>query len=151
MLEILHKTLKFSISPFTLGDGYESDVIALLGRLGITTFQLISFLKNNLCLLNQVDTDEFINKYPEEHMNISAIEKLKHTYAIIEYEGYKLCFNDKTMDMFEFDTETGVFHSFGLSDQMKLLGGDYEKYISKSNLNGCILERVRENILNKAV
>ncbi len=151
MIEILKKTLRFSISPFTLGDGYESDVIALLGRLGITTFQLMTFMKNNLYLLNQVDIGEFMNKYPEEHMNQLAVDKLKNAYAVIEYDGYKLCFNERTMEMFEFDVESCVFHPFCLTAEMELLGGEYRKYLAKSNMNGGILKRIKSNILNKVI
>ena len=130
LLEILNKTLKFIKSPYTLGDGYDSDIIVILHKLGMNKESFSKFVYNNKSkfdnILNYMDNGD-IDEY-EQSTSKSNVEKMKNAVVILNNDDYILFLSLVDRKMYEVDADN--FYVFNFKEYNDLSETDWKSFES---------------------
>jgi len=142
LLENLNMTLKFVKSPYTLGDGYDREVITILHKLGVGTEGLARFIKDHNS--SKFDkTDWFAKQYDE--LSEDDMKKLSHGNIILiddEYVFFLSLADNKLYELFGFELEP-----FSWKNYDELFCADLKDYKEISDKNNDILGQIDKLIV----
>lgn len=144
LLEILNKTLKFVKFPYTLGDGYDVDVITILHHLGMSNDNLGSFLAKNKGSLRKVRIDDWfneVNKIPADQA-----KKINNSLSLLENDDYIAFVSLIDNKIYHNWNEGKTF--IALYKFEELFVGDWSDYNEVSDKNGDILGQI-DKIISK--
>ena len=144
LLEILNMTLKFVKTPFTLGDGYDSDVITILHHLGMSSDSLGLFLSKNKGSLNKMKLDYWFDTDLE--IPKDQVKKINSGLSFLENDDYVAFVSLIDNKLYHNWAEGKTFIAPYKFEE--LFAGDWSDYKEVSKKNGDILDQI-EKIISK--